>query len=419
MVGPGPACTGRPPRPRRSGQVLGSAAVLALTNAVQAYAWGAVDGLARLVGTPATGGAEAELWVGAHPSAPSRTSAGRPLDQVIAEDPEGVLGREVTDRFGGRLPFLLKVLAIGAPLSIQLHPSPEQARDGYAREEAAGVARDDPRRSYRDPHAKPEVLVALEPTWVLAGFRTGAAAADALEVVAGGAPAVADLQARVADAPDARAGLIHLLSAPDAERSALAAAATGADPADGPAAGWTAALAEAHPGDPSALSPLLLELRRLEPGQGIFLPAGVPHLYLHGAGVELMGASDNVVRGGLTAKHVDRDELVRLLAPPGVGPDLLPGVTTGDGATAYITGTPEIALHRMDLRPDGVAIAPEPAGPALVLAVHGTARLAADGAREDLGHGRAVLVPAGERADVRAEGSGTAWWATVGPSTGR
>ncbi|WCO69113.1 mannose-6-phosphate isomerase, class I [Iamia majanohamensis] len=389
--------------------------MLALANPVQDYAWGAVDGLARLVGTPPTDGPEAELWVGAHPAAPSTTAGDRPLDQVVDEDPEGLLGPTVVARHGARLPYLLKVLAIGAPLSIQLHPSARQAEDGFAREEAAGLARDDPRRSYRDPRAKPEVLVALVPTWVMAGFRSGADAARALGPLTDH-PAVARLRDRVADEPDARSALVHLLAAPDEERAALATAAAAADPADGPEMRWVAALAEAYPGDPTALGPALLALRRLEVGEGLFLPAGVPHMYLQGAGVELMGASDNVVRGGLTPKHVDRDELVRLLAPPGTGPVALPGEPGPDGATTtYAPGAPELALHRTALGPDPVALPALPGGPALVLVLGGTAALEVGEQVVELGRGRAALVAAGERSAARISGAGTAWWATVGP----
>lgn len=388
--------------------------MLALANPVQDYAWGAVDGLARLVGTPPTGGPEAELWVGAHPAAPSTTDGDRPLDQVVDEDPDRLLGPPVVARLGARLPYLLKVLAIGAPLSIQLHPSAAQAEDGFAREEASGLARDDPRRSYRDPRAKPEVLVALVPTWVMAGFRDGADAARALGPVAAH-PAVARLRDRVAGEPDARSGLVHLLAAPDDERAALASAAAGADPGDGPAMRWVAALAEAYPGDPTALGPALLALRRLEVGEGLFLPAGVPHMYLQGAGVELMGASDNVVRGGLTPKHVDRDELVRLLAPPGTGPVSLPGTVGPDGTTTYAPGVPELALHRTPLGPEPVALPAEPEGPALVLVLGGTAALEVGEQVVELGRGRAALVAAGERSAARVSGAGTAWWATVGP----
>lgn len=391
--------------------------MLTLTNPVQAYAWGAVDGLSELTGTPPTGGPEAELWVGAHPASPSITDDGRPLHEVLADEPS-LLGPELADGGGPRLPFLLKVLAIGAPLSIQLHPSRAQAEAGFAREEAAGLPLDDPRRSYRDPLAKPEVLVALAPTWMMVGFRPGAAAAALLAPLATEHPAVAALRDLVAAEPDARLGLIHLLAAPDEMREALAGAAAAADPQAGPEARWVAALAEAYPGDPTALSPLLLELRQLPTGHGIFLPAGVPHAYLEGAGVELMGASDNVVRGGLTPKHVDREELVRLLAPLGTRPLDLPGAVAPDGHTSYVPAVADLALHRAPLGPEPTPMADEPAGPALVLVLGGSGVVEVGDQTAELGRGQGVLVAAGERAGTRLSGTGTAWWATAGGPAG-
>src|SRR4051812_45634180 len=147
--------------------------MLLLDNPIKDYAWGAVDGMASLVGRPPTGGPEAELWIGAHPVAPSRLAddPSRTLADAIAADPVTLLGRSLAERTDGTLPFLLKVLAIGAPLSIQAHPSAEQAREGFAREEAAGVPVDAPERTYRDASAKPEQLVALVDTWALLGFR--------------------------------------------------------------------------------------------------------------------------------------------------------------------------------------------------------------------------------------------------------
>jgi len=407
--------------------------VLLLANPVRDYAWGAADGLARLLGTEPTGGPEAELWVGAHPGSPSRLPDGRPLGQEVEADPQAVLGPAVVERYGPRLPFLLKILAIGGPLSIQLHPSPEQARAGWDREEEAGIPLDAPTRTYRDPYAKPEVLVALEPTWVLTGFRTGAAAAAALGALDD--PAVAALADRVRAEPDARLALEALLAATGEAAGALADAAAraggvapaveGSDDRPGPApadpgsaadpvAAWTRRLAAAFPGDPTALAPCVLELRRLEPGEGVFLPAGVPHAYLEGAGVELMAASDNVVRGGLTPKHVDRAELARLLAPAGTGVALLPGDGEEGGAVAYRPPVPEIALRRVDLDGDPVPAPVAGPGPALVLATEGEVTVSAGAEAVTLGAGRAVLVPAAQRDGCRLAGRGTAWWATVG-----
>src|SRR5450432_156290 len=156
-----------------------------LQNPVMAYAWGSRDAIATLQGRPAATDSEAELWMGAHPAAPSRlqSSDGEPaqgLDAIIAADPLGVLGKDCVERFGARLPFLLKVLAAEQPLSLQVHPDDEQARRGYAAEDAAGVDRLAPNRWYRDPFAKPEMLVALADFEVLAGFRPADEAAAVL-----------------------------------------------------------------------------------------------------------------------------------------------------------------------------------------------------------------------------------------------
>jgi mannose-6-phosphate isomerase len=395
--------------------------VLALTNAVQPYAWGARDGLARWVGTAASGGPEAELWVGAHPAAPSRLDDGRSLADAVASDPDLLLGPEVVERFGARLPFLLKVLAIGEPLSIQLHPTAEQASEGFAREEASGRPVDDPTRSYRDPFAKPEVLVALEQTWVLTGLRPGVEAAAVLRSL--GHAATDALAAQVEGEPDSRAALVHLLTASAADRAVLAEVARSLPAPEDPTApatdpaGWIAVLASIHPDDPTALAPALLGLRRLEPGEGVFLPAGVPHAYLRGAGIELMGASDNVVRGGLTPKHVDPEQLVTLLAPAGTDVVTLGGREVAPGTRCYEPAAPEILLHRVT--PEGGELAaPAGTGPALALAVGGSAEVRAGDGVVELSHGRAALVVPDERATCVVRGTGSVWWATTGVDAG-
>ena len=370
--------------------------MLVLDNAVRRYEWGAVDGLARLVGTAPTGGPEAELWVGDHPVAPSTVVGGATLDRAVVADPVGLLGAAAVDRHGARLPFLLKVLAIGAPLSIQLHPDGAQAAAGFAREEAAGVALDDPTRTYRDPHAKPEILVALRPTWALAGFRSGDDAADRLAEAGG---AAADLAGSVAGRPDARDAFVALLRSDGDRRRALAEVAeatTGSGDDDDPAT-WVGRLAAAYPGDPTALAPLVLDLIRLEPGRAVFLPAGVPHAYLRGAGVELMAASDNVVRGGLTPKHVDVDELLALLAAPGAGVQRFAGEPDGPGLTRYAPPGVAIRLHHAVPPASGPCALPDGEGPALVLALGHPVTVTTGGTSVTAAPGRAVMIPAGER----------------------
>jgi mannose-6-phosphate isomerase len=385
--------------------------VLGLANRIQPYAWGSIDGLTTLVGTSPTGKEEAELWVGAHPAAPSTVAGDGPSDgthltDAIDEDPDALLGPAVVERFGARLPFLLKVLSIGAPLSIQLHPDPDQAAEGFAREEDEGRPIDAPERSFKDPYAKPEVLVALVPTWVLVGFRPGTDAAARLRALG------SDATRALADLPDARRALVHLLTATGEDREALALAASRAGAGDD-ARSWVRRLAAGYPGDPMALAPLVLDLRQLSPGEGVFLPAGVPHAYLGGAGVELMGASDNVIRGGLTPKHVDTETLVDLLAPPGVSVEPMPGDAVALGVRRYDPPVPEITLHRLEAGSRAMA-APPGTGPALAVATGGSAVLTTDDDRVELGEGRAVLVPPAERASCRVRGPGVVWWATVG-----
>ena len=141
-----------------------------LTGVIQPYAWGSPTVIPELLGVPPTGEPQAELWFGAHPLAPS-TVRGEPLDDLVDRDPEGVVGSASVASFGPRLPFLLKIIAADRPLSLQAHPSREQAEAGYAREQAAGVPRDAPNRLYRDGWPKPEVLCALRETEALCGFR--------------------------------------------------------------------------------------------------------------------------------------------------------------------------------------------------------------------------------------------------------
>ena len=142
-----------------------------LDNSIQRYAWGSLTAIPQLLGQPPDGSTQAELWLGAHPSAPSRVSGGRTLEELISSSPQRLLGEASFARFGARLPYLLKVLAAGQPLSLQAHPSLVQAQEGFAREEAAGLPRSAPTRNYRDANHKPEIICALSQFQALCGFR--------------------------------------------------------------------------------------------------------------------------------------------------------------------------------------------------------------------------------------------------------
>ena len=393
--------------------------MLPLQNRVQAYAWGAVDGMATLVGSSPTGGPEAELWVGTHPAAPSLVAHdpdGRTLAEVIAADPVRWLGPELAAAGHTALPFLLKVLAVGAPLSLQAHPSAEQAQAGWAREEAAGLALDAPERTYRDASPKPEALVALDTTWALCGFREPLEAANLLAGLGIEAfePLIGVLASNGRDG--LRTVLSWLLSHEGASRVAVADAVAASvrrlrssDPSDPRL--WVQRLAAAFPGDPTAVAPLLLQLVRLEPGDAVHLPAGNLHAYLSGAGVEIMAASDNVLRGGLTPKHIDVSELLAVLQfEPGIPPGPV-AKDLGGGVTTYDAGESAFALATISAQSESVAI--EPAGPSLLLATGGKVELAGPNGELTIDGGDAAFVAPGEGC-ITVSGPGRLWWATTG-----
>jgi mannose-6-phosphate isomerase len=291
-----------------------------LSNPIREYAWGSRSAIAELLGQPTPSlRPQAEIWMGAHPSDPSRARCRgdwTPLPELLREHPSEILGESVAARFGGELPFLLKVVAAAQPLSVQAHPDREQALEGFERENAAGIALDARERNYPDPHPKPELLCALSPFSALSGFRPIAAIVRAFRELR------VDAFAHEVDALERDGGSLALehffetvWNAPR-DRLALAidqAVATARRRLDDPAARWLTAIAALYPGDAGVLAPLFLNLVSLTPGEAIYLGAGELHSYLEGVGIEIMGNSDNVLRGGLTTKHVDVPELCRAL----------------------------------------------------------------------------------------------------------
>lgn len=317
--------------------------MIRLTNPVQHYTWGSMTAIPDLLGLPATSEPVAESWMGAHPSAPSRVKSADGeigLDALIAADPEVILGSDIVALFGTKLPYLLKILAANSPLSLQVHPDLEQARRGYAADEAAGIPIDAPHRNYRDNNHKPELIYALTPFEALCGFRAPRRAAELL----GGldAPLAKELHALLTAQPSyegLRAAFTQLLEPgtrprPDEVRElAESCAARLADGSPSPHEdGIVVLLARAYPGDPGVVISLLLNSVTLLPGEAMFVPAGGVHLYLRGMGVEIMASSDNVLRAGLTPKHVDVTELLRTVdyvpAPPiRIAPEVFRGAT--------------------------------------------------------------------------------------------
>lgn len=414
-----------------------SASPRRMENPVKTYDWGSRTALAHLQGRPDSDVPEAELWMGAHPTAPSSLidDDGRPvpLTAAIARDPVGILGHESLARFGTRLPYLFKVLAIEKPLSIQVHPDAVQAARGFAREEAAGVARSAPERTYVDADPKPELLYCVSSSQALVGLRDATRASrlladlgsprlvaliDALRDPAG--RGVLDVVTLLVDwrRTDRRALVEEVADAArEAARRRQEGASTDGNPVDDAdavlALDWVVRLAGLHPTDPLVLAPLLMPVEQLEPGDTVYLPAGVPHAYLTGVGVEIMASSDNVVRAGLTSKRVDADELLALL-DPSAGPVVgVPQQRIGSAEVVWRPPVEHFQVSRIDLRGPGegqTELSPEIRGPQVLLCLTGrvTVRVGRDavtfGAGESVFLPVAAMAAAGQVATLRGTG---------------
>jgi mannose-6-phosphate isomerase len=389
-----------------------------LENPVRQYSWGSRTAIAELQGRPVpTPHPEAEMWLGAHPGDPSylvdRDGNRRSLLDQLTSDPVGGLGEDGAGRWSGRLPFLFKVLAAEEPLSLQAHPSPAQAAEGFAREEAAGIPIDASGRNYKDDSHKPEIICALTEFHALAGFREPAATVALLRALE-----VPELDAHVellAGQPD-EAGLRALLSTwitlpqqvldqlvPAVQQGCLRILERG----DGPDGTEFRAevrtvleLAERYPGDAGVLAATLLNRVTLAPGEALYQTSGVLHAYLSGVGIELMANSDNVLRGGLTPKHVDVPELLRVLDfRPGPAP--IVGSETDGVLTCYQWVTDEFRLWRADWSdPGGGEVVPLPMdGPRIVLCTSGRVTVTT-------GAGSSLSISRGESLWLGAEDTG-------------
>jgi mannose-6-phosphate isomerase len=377
-----------------------------LSNAPRDYAWGSTTLIAQLTGRVPSGHPEAEVWFGDHPADPSETPSGRTLDAWIADDgaAEGV---------PAHLPYLLKLLAAASPLSIQAHPSKAQAEAGFAREEAAGIPRDAPERTYRDANHKPELIVAVSETFrALAGLRD----LDATRrLVAAMGPEAGPLAEHV-NAADADLGAVVGWALSDDGRThaprIIAAAGALADEFSAERE-LVRELDAAYPGDPGIIVALLMNLVSIPRGEGLFVPAGVLHAYLGGLGVEIMAASDNVLRGGLTPKHIDVPELLRVLdATPGPVPLRQPAPVT-PGLGRFGVPVPDFALLVARPEPSAAVSVPLP-GVAIALATAGDVTVVgAQGARVGLRPGAAVLATPHE-GTLRIEGAGEVYIAVPG-----
>ena len=387
-----------------------------IENVLRDYAWGSTTAIASLLGRPESGRPEAELWIGAHPDSPSVAhvpgdGSRSPLDALISSDPEHFLGAESVSAFGPRLPFLAKILAAAQPLSLQVHPSLEQAREGFARENEAGIDPHAPNRNYKDDNHKPEMIFALTPFEALCGFRPAAETRKILQHIAAAFPGAGQtpqlLQALLEDldAPDEGAGLrraferLIMGGQGVAEETALVVAALVSETPLEPyhtELGTVISLNEKYPGDPGVLISLLLNRISLKPGEAVYLPAGNVHAYLHGLGVEVMASSDNVLRGGLTPKHVDVPELLRTIDFHPVAVPMLAAEKTVMDQEIFRPPFREFQLQRIELGPDAGPVPLAQAGPAVVIVVAGDVYLDSPKGDLELSRGGSAFVAAAE-----------------------
>ncbi|MCL2422597.1 MAG: mannose-6-phosphate isomerase, class I [Micrococcales bacterium] len=385
--------------------------------AVWDYAWGSDTEIQEIIGCDDPRIAEA--WFGAHPLAPSTGPDGQPLDAFVADDPRRALGEGTLRRFGA-LPYLLKLIAADGALSLQVHPRLDAARAGFAAEEAAGIRRDSPLRNYRDPNHKPELVYALTRFEAMCGFRTPRRAA---EVLAGlGTPLSDDLSSTLRDEPSAtgvREVFTRLVTpelAPNPGEVAQLVEACRLRLESGspsPRADRTVVmLAAQFPGDPGVVTSLLLNPVTLRPGEALFIPAGGVHSYLHGLAVEVMASSDNVLRAGLTSKHVDVPEMLRNVDYVAAPPIRIAPETFHQATRVYYAPVDDFELSVTDVPADGVVRRLPGLGPRVVLCLDGSVVLAANNQTAMLPRGHAAFVCDGD-GPVTVGGKGTVVQAAV------
>ncbi len=380
-----------------------------LENPIQRYSWGSADGIPRALGIPNPGGGPmAEVWMGAHPKAPSVAldpQLSRPLDALIKEDPASALGKAALRRFGPVLPFLFKVLSAGTPLSIQAHPGKIKAEHGFERENIGGIPVDAPERNYRDPNHKPEMVVALTRFELLCGFRPSREITSNMRLIAPGE------HSRQLDRLDASPGRVELsvffyglISMEERARKAMLESvrrrverlfAESLVPAEEVENfRWVLRIMDDFPDDIGALAPVILNLVRLEPGEAVFIAPGELHAHLSGTCLEIMANSDNVIRGALTRKHVDVPELISVLTFNPERVRVLHSEAVSDSEERFPAPAPDFCLSRIVLEGDRVHERSD-TGPAILLCTEGSVSLACPGeATLALHRGDSVFVEA-------------------------
>lgn len=375
--------------------------ILKMRNSIQNYAWGSKSAIAQLMKRPApTEKPEAELWLGAHPKSPSHVRVDDrwlDLEQWIAQNPNKILGPGVNAHFNGVLPYLLKILAAAQPLSIQAHPGKEQARQGYEIENKRKVPMDAGHRNYKDPNHKPECICALSPFWALCGFRNNV---NILYILRDIWPYNYSNDLAVLEKVDLKTFFKQLMTMDSDRRSTLICELIKNIPPDtnqNAIHRWMVQFQTLYPGDVGVLSPALLNLIELKPGEALALPAGQLHAYLDGLGIELMANSDNVLRGGLTPKHVDVPELIKVLDFNPNTPEILKPVGKSNHERFYPSVSEEFKLFVVQPEPGkDYVVKDRPQMPEILLCTSGRALVRSQSIEKpvELSQGHSVFVTA-------------------------
>ena len=375
-----------------------------LKNSIQEYAWGSHTAIPELLGNDSPANTpQAELWMGAHPKAPSQVKCNgkwRSLLELIDKNSRDILGEKVAQKFKNRLPYLFKVLAAAKPLSIQAHPSLGQAGEGFGRENRLGIPLDAPNRNYKDDNHKPECICALTFFWALNGFRKIPDMISLMDKICPkGLTKDFDL---FRQQPNSR-GLKEFFKAMmvmdrKTQKQIIDDAVKNADQLKDKnnAYQWMIDLHEEYPSDIGVFSPIILNLICLEPGQAMFLPAGTLHAYLDGVGIELMANSDNVLRGGLTPKHVDVKELLNVLNFEERDINLLKMEKINPCEHRYESHAEEFALSVITVKTDQNYYSPDKKCVEILLCTDGDAVVVdlAGNNRVEIKKGVSILIPA-------------------------
>lgn len=393
-----------------------------LKNSIQKYSWGSKTFIPQLMGEPNPSRTpQAELWMGAHPKAPSMVfynEEWRSLPELIQNNPEDILGRAIARKFFNKLPFLFKILAIAKPLSIQAHPTRKEAREGFARENMEKIPLYAPHRNYKDENHKPEIICALQSLSALKGFRKVEDIVRSMDKI--GAPSQELRLDILRNQPDQEGlqSFFHHIMTMDRERQGrvvdeVATCAERFSDTD-QIFEWVIRLNKDYPGDIGVLSPMFLNLVQLNPGEAIHIPAGELHAYLEGAGMELMASSDNVLRGGLTSKHIDVPELLKILDFQYHEVEILKPERLEIGEHLYPKVSDEFILSVIPLDEGVFYESPQRRNVEIMICMAGDAQIIDIGSEEilELSQGTSVIIPAAVK-QYRLEGASTVYKASV------